>query len=59
MTESEVKAYGDFMFNAENAYACDRCPENKGESSNIEKKLPCGQQNCWVVCHVRSQEGKK
>lgn len=49
------KEYIDFMGSRENSHNCDECPENKGFDS-WEGKLPCGQQNCWVTCHVRMLE---
>ena len=51
MTEQEVKEYQAFMWTPVNAYACEKCPENKNDGWN---KLPCGQQNCWVVCHTET-----
>lgn len=48
--------YRNFMWNSENEYNCKQCPENKHDSW---AKNPCGQQNCWVVCHTKSQEGKE
>lgn len=42
-----LKAYKDFMCNPCNAYNCAECPE-RGISTD---GLPCGQQNCWVLCH--------
>lgn len=53
MTVEEIKAYQDFMWNAENAYNCKECPENVGHDGS---RFPCGQQNCWVVCHVRREK---
>lgn len=47
------KEYKDFMWNENNAYACKRCPENRND---VWSKLPCGQQNCWVVCHARHNQ---
>ena len=40
------------MYNPENEYNCDECPENK-DFDDWEGKYPCGQQNCWVTCHCR------
>lgn len=53
MNEKERKDYFEFMFNMDNEYKCDHCPENR-EFDNWEGKLPCGQQNCWVTCHCES-----
>ena len=59
MTAKEVKGYMDFMCNPENAYRCDICPENKGHDGNgFDNRYPCDQQNCWVVCRTKSQEGE-
>ena len=52
MTQEELKKYIDFMNTPGNAYNCSVCPENRGDHSKIERRLPCGQQNCWVVCHT-------
>lgn len=45
--------YINFMWNPENEYNCKKCPENKKDTNN---RYPCGQQNCWVVCHTKSQQ---
>ena len=46
------KEYMDFMFNKDNEFNCDSCPENRGHDGNgFDYRLPCGQQNCWVTCH--------
>lgn len=55
MSEKERKEYFQFMFNLDNEYKCDRCPENR-EFDNWEGKLPCGQQNCWVTCSCVDDE---
>lgn len=47
-----LEAYKNFMYNPENIYNCVDCPENIDDST----RLPCGQQNCWVSCHCRSEE---
>lgn len=44
------KEYIEFMYNEDNEYNCDNCPENHNFSSWGDN-LPCGQQNCWVTCH--------
>lgn len=46
--------YLAFMYNPENEYHCSECVENYGATGIGQ--LPCGQQNCWVTCHVRQQE---
>ena len=51
-SEEERKKYVEFMYNPENEYNCDECPENK-DFDDWEGKYPCGQQNCWVTCHCR------
>jgi hypothetical protein len=53
MTEQERQDYIEFMCNEENEYNCDECPENKGCANCFN---PCGQQNCWVTCHCKSDE---
>lgn len=47
-TDQQREAYEHFMFNPNNAYNCNECPER---GNGNECTLPCGQQNCWVVCH--------
>ena len=55
MTDGEVIAYKEFMWNPLNQYKCDICPENKGQYGvRFDHLLPCGQQNCWVTCHARA-----
>ena len=47
--DPQVVAYKKFMYNESNIYNCLECPENKtGEYRG------CGQQNCWVYCHIKS-----
>lgn len=48
----ELKEYQDFMYNPENEYNCNECPE-RGISST---GLPCGQQNCWVSYHCARRQ---
>jgi len=43
--------YVEFMYNAANEFKCESCPENRGFSA-WGGNFPCGQQNCWVTCHV-------
>lgn len=50
--KKKEKKYVEFMYNPENEYNCDECPENK-DFDDWEGKYPCGQQNCWVTCHCR------
>lgn len=47
--------YLEFMFNADNVENCDNCPENNG-FDNWQNRKPCGQQNCWVACHINSEK---
>jgi hypothetical protein len=55
MTDGEVIAYKEFMWNPLNQYKCDICPENKGHDGNgFDHKYPCDQQKCWVVCHTET-----
>ena len=41
-----------FMWNADNEYKCDRCPENKGK----EGLYPCGEGICWVTIYCEKDE---
>jgi hypothetical protein len=51
------KEYQKFMFNKDNIFNCDACPENRGfKEGNSRIAGPCGQQNCWVECHCRLKE---
>lgn len=53
MTREE---YIEFMYNPNNIRNCANCPENNGcASSDCERKLPCGQYNCWVSVHLREE----
>lgn len=55
MTQQEINDYINFMYNRDNAYRCSNCPENAGfEDSPCNRCYPCGQQNCWVICHCNS-----
>lgn len=44
--------YNKFMYSRKNIHNCDNCPENWGEGGS----LPCGQQKCWVECHIETLE---
>lgn len=46
-----LEEYLEFMYDPDNEFNCSECPENIG-SSSWEGRYPCGQQNCWVTCHV-------
>ena len=48
-----VKAYFEFMYDWLNAHNCGHCPMNDGLEDLQSLKLPCGQQNCWVIVHCR------
>ena len=50
-----TKEYLDFMFDPENEFKCSKCPENR-DADNWDAKYPCGQQNCWVTCHIKKTE---
>lgn len=54
MTDVERKKYINFMYDSDNEYRCEDCPENRG-IDNWEGKLACGQQNCWVTCHCQQE----
>jgi hypothetical protein len=55
----EDKKYQDFMWNPKNEYNCHECPENRRLGLLFPERLPCGQQNCWVVCHTKSKDGEE
>lgn len=55
ISEEERKKYVEFMYNPENEYNCDECPENK-DFDDWEGKYPCGQQNCWVTLLVIAEK---
>lgn len=48
--EERRQEYIDFMYNPDNAYCCQKCPENQG-MDDWQDRLPCGQWHCWVICH--------
>lgn len=49
-----AKEYADFMFNADNEFRCEHCPENRGHDGNgFDHRYPCDQQMCWVTAHIR------
>lgn len=52
----EEKEYIKFMYNPDNAYNCENCPENRNFKNY--RGMPCGQQNCWVDCHCNSRDRK-
>lgn len=48
ISEEERKKYVEFMYNPENEYNCDECPENK-DFDDWEGKYPCGNQNAGLL----------
>lgn len=53
----KMKDYLEFMFNPENEFNCDSCPENRDHDGNgFDTRYPCDQQNCWVTCHCKKGE---
>ena len=48
------EAYCGFMYEKGNAFRCSECPENR-DMKSVDSVGPCGQQNCWVVCHCGSE----
>lgn len=52
VTDEYTRLYREFMYNENNEYHCEGCPENLKETQGISVQgRPCGQQNCWVACH--------
>lgn len=51
----EEQKYIDFMYDIDNEYNCDNCPENIGHDGHEANGNPCGQQNCWVTLHCERQ----
>lgn len=45
------KEYSKWICNPQNEFNCSECP-HEGEG-NGSCSLPCGQQNCWVTCHIK------
>lgn len=52
MNEEE---YVDWINNPGNEFNCSECPENIDYVS-ADNCYPCGQQNCWVTCHIREED---
>lgn len=53
--EFTVEEYRQFMYNMDNAFDCENCPENRGFEEGASRIAgPCGQQNCWVHCNCRN-----
>lgn len=48
--EKEINEYNAFFSNEDNEFNCDDCPENRNMKNC---NFPCGQQLCWVTCHLR------
>ena len=42
--------YINWMYDPVNEFNCKDCKENYGST----KGLPCGQQYCWVSCHIKN-----
>lgn len=40
--------YINWMHNPANEHNCESCRDNCGS----RKTLPCGNQHCWVSCHI-------
>lgn len=53
MSQVEFQEYLKFMTDPENIGNCDECPENQ-DFDAWQNRKPCGQQNCWVACHVKA-----
>lgn len=52
VTDEYTRLYKEFMYNPDNEYNCQGCPENLEETMGISVSgYSCGQQNCWVTCH--------
>ena len=49
-TKADRDAYISFMYDPDNSYNCNECPERK---SGGDEGLPCGKQNCWVDVHCK------
>ena len=47
---SKTEYYKAFMYDITNEFNCIHCPENADRNG----KFPCGQQNCWVTAHCKS-----
>ena len=46
-----IKEYIDFMYNKDNAYKCDKCPENISHSGSGCNGNPCGRLHCQIVLY--------
>lgn len=55
MSDKEIREYIAFMNDPANIHKCHSCPANRNIES-FDAYLPCGQQNCWVVCHCKIKE---
>lgn len=57
-TEAELRnsdifsEYLAFMHDPENIQNCRDCPENRKNDFPYADH-PCGQQNCWVLAHIK------
>ena len=54
ITEKQRQEYIRFMCDPQNICRCDRCPENR-DMDGWQRRLPCGQQNCWVEVHCEPE----
>ena len=52
VNEQRIEYIREWLNNPENELNCTECPENR-EQSSWGGCLPCGQQHCWVSCHIR------
>lgn len=48
LSAMDLIKYINWMCNPANEFNCKECKENYGST----RRLPCGQQNCWVSCHI-------
>ena len=46
-----LEDYCKFMYNKNNLYNCEECPENIN-FKGVDQE-PCGQYRCWVYCHCK------
>lgn len=56
MKNEELKNYRKFMSDPKNSHNCENCPENRS-FSDWQRRLPCGQQVCWVDSHTKDRVG--
>ena len=53
MNSKEREEYCEFMYDKNNVYNCEHCPEYKDPEQYVvgHDQLPCGQYKCWVEIH--------